>query len=102
MAKIVYIAFKDRFRQPMLGGIKVCTSRNKPHAAIGDYFIAFDTYFEIIGLYQLPLGQVAKYLWKEEGCKSEQDFISIWKSIHPYKGFDPNWLVYVHVFNKIG
>jgi hypothetical protein len=47
------------------------------------------------------LRQVAHELWEEEGCKSESDFIEIWKGIHPRKGWDPEQFVFVHEFEQV-
>ncbi len=101
MQKLVFISFNNRFRQPMINGAKTCTSRPRQMANVGDCFQTFGEYFIITEVNQMTLDFAANGLWKEEGTKSPEDFISIWKVIHPFRGFDPNWIVYVHWFKLV-
>jgi len=98
----VKIPFKERFREPMLNGQKTMTSRTKRYGQLGDTFDAFGTTFTIQGVFPTTLGNVAINLFKQEGCRSTEDFVEVWKKIHPRKGFVADQTVQVHVFEKEG
>lgn len=80
---------------------KVATSRPKPLGEVGDFFRVKESYYEITSIVKKPLGSIATNHFKEEGCSSTAQFISIWKELHTIKGFDPFWEVYYHVFRKV-
>jgi len=96
----VHIPFKQRFREALLNDTKTLTSRTKRYGKKGDLFEAFGGLFLIISVDKMKLKQVAK-LWREEGCNSQEDFINVWKQIHPRKGFDPEQEVFVHKFMQL-
>lgn len=96
----VKIPFYARFKEPLLDGTKTWTSRTKWYGEIGDTFEAFGHEFVITRRFQMTLSRVAIF-WREEGCKSREDFVELWKKIHPRKGFDPKWVVNVHVFARV-
>jgi len=96
----VRIPFKARFREPMLSGTKIYTSRTKVMGNAGDTFKAFGATFLIIDLSTIGLDQVAD-LWKPEGCKSREDFIQVWNEIHSVRGYRPTDSVYLHEFRKL-
>ena len=98
----IRIPFTSQFKQAMLDGVKICTSRSKRFGEPGDTFTAFGAEFEIISVNKETLDYVAAYLWKEEGCENSWHFIRVWEEIHPIKGFDPEWKVWVHKFVKLG
>jgi len=84
----------------MLEDIKTWTSRTKWYGKEGDTFEAFNTNFVIVDRLLIPLKQVADH-FVEEGFETREGFISTWKQVHPYKGFDPDWSVHVHVFRRL-
>jgi len=96
----VNIPFKSRFKPVMLSGEKTWTSRTKIRGIPNDIFEIFGATFKITRLEKMPLSEVL-YNWQKEGCESREDFIQIWKEIHPRKGFDPHQKVYVHKFKRI-
>ena len=98
----VTIPFKDRFRDPMLNGIKVMTCRPRAMGKAGDTFTAFGSRFELRAVENNKrLGAIVAFFWREEGCESEEDFIAVWQSIHPRKGYDPDQQVVAHFFQRI-
>ena len=96
----VNIPFYPRFKDPMLNDIKVLTSRTRAMGKKGDTFDAFGATFEIDWVMSVDLGEVAEH-WREEGCSSRQDFVGVWKMIHPRKGFDEETQVFAHHFHKV-
>lgn len=68
---------------------------------LGDTFQAFGATFCIFGITHQYLVNVADDLYEKEGCETPQDFIKVWESIHPRKGYDPCQKVYVHWFERI-
>jgi len=97
ISKKVKIPFKERFREPMLRGIKCWTSRTKRYGNIADTFEVFGETFVITEISKMKLKAVGdRYL--VEGCESREDFIELWQKLHPRTGFNPEQLVFVHVF----
>lgn len=96
----VKIPFKLYFKNVMLNGQKTVTSRTKWYGKIGDTFDVFGATFEIIETYPSLLNDVACLHFREEGCRSTVEFIKIWESIHPRKGFVPSQVVKVHEFER--
>lgn len=94
----VKIPFLDRFKEPMLSGAKTCTSRTKKKGEPGDTFDAFGATFLINYVDRVRLDYVARLCWKQEGATSMENFVEIWKHIHPRKGYDPDQWVYLHGF----
>lgn len=97
----VKIPFKPDFENALLFGNKTWTSRTKRYGDKGDSFEAFGATFLIEKVFKESLGNIASYHFKEEGCGSRQEFINIWRKIHPRKGFDPSQMVWVHQFIKL-
>ena len=98
---IVKIPFKRDFEGALLFGSKTWTSRTKKYGKEGDKFDAFGETFIIEKVFKENLGNIASYHYKEEGCESRQEFINIWRIIHPRKGFVPTQEVWVHQFRQI-
>ena len=96
----IYLPFKARFRKTMLEGTKIWTSRTKWFGREGDTFRAFGATFVIEDRLVTPLSQVVEH-HVEEGFETKEGFISIWEHVHPYRGFDPDWLVKVHIFRRL-
>lgn len=96
----ITIPFMPRFKDPMISGIKILTTRTKRYGKAGDWFNAFGQTFVLIRVEQHPLGYSAGH-WKEEGCSSYDDFISVWKSIHPHRELDTGHMFWVHEFQNI-
>jgi hypothetical protein len=96
----INIPFKERFREPMRNGTKVITTRSRSYGEIGDWFNVFGKTFVLISVKHLPL-MFAITNWKMEGCDSGEEFLAIWKEIHPRKPIDPNEKYYVHFFKDI-
>lgn len=97
----VTIQFWERFREPLLAGVKVCTARTRPMARVGDTFDAFGARFEVIETTQVCLRDVCE-LYKDEGCQSREEFVEVWKGIHPRAGYREDQVVWLHRFKKIG
>lgn len=93
----VTIPFRPEFREPMLAGIKRCTSRSKIMGKPGDYFLAFGKTFRLLSVTDVDLYSVS-LLWEEEGCTSRQHFIEIWNAIHPRKQYSDSQRTYLHRF----
>lgn len=96
----VRIPFKARFREPMLNGTKIYTVRTKRMGEPSDTFVAFGATFWILHVSEAQLFEVAA-LWQEEGCMSKEDFIAVWKEIHPVTGYHDYQYVYLHEFRRI-
>jgi hypothetical protein len=96
----VKIPFLERFREPMLNGAKYMTTRTKKYGDVGDTFEAFGAVFVIEGLDKLPLAWIVD-AWKAEGCQSKDDFLNVWRQIHPNRTVDLKEKFWVHYFRKL-
>ena len=96
----VKIPFLERFREPMLNGTKTMTSRTKIYGGKGDVFEAFGQTFAIESVDLQPFVVIATQ-WKVEGCDSKEDFLAVWKQIHPRKALNPLDIFFVHRFHKL-
>jgi len=96
----IYIPFKERFCAPMLDGTKIMTSRTKYYGRIGDYFNAFGHTFVLTSVVKRHLDFIMDH-WKEEGCSSKEDFLAVWKSIHPVRNLDMTEMFWVHSFQDV-
>jgi len=94
------IPFKKEFNQLMLDGKKTMTSRTKKYGDRGDIFFVEDQIFTILLSFKIRVGDVANKYFKEEGFTSPEEFIKVWKEIHPRKGYDPDQMVWGHHFIK--
>lgn len=98
----VKIPFKERFREAMLDGTKTWTSRTKRYGKKDDVFPAFGCDFLIEkDPFEMMLEEIASFHYKEEGCSSRDEFIAVWRKIHPRKGFVPDQIVWVHQFRRL-
>lgn len=97
---IIQIRFRPFFKAPLLAGVKVCTARTKRKGASGDRFMAFETWFELKSVTEVPLHVVAD-IWAQEGCASRDHFLEVWNGIHPGVGYQPEEVVYLHRFKKM-
>lgn len=96
----ICIPFKERFREPMLNGTKTMTTRTKIYGGIGDWFNVFGATFALTSVDAVPF-KIIRLQWKAEGCNSEEDFLAVWKEIHPRHNPAPFELFYVHRFQNI-
>jgi len=96
------IPFSPAWKEKMLQGQKCCTARTRKYGAVGDTFEAYSHLFEITNIDYLPLEQVALQLFQKEGVSSPEEYQEVWQQLHPYKGFVPHQLVFVHHFKLIG
>ena len=96
----VTIKFQPYFKEPMLSGVKVCTARTKRMGEVLDTFEAFGAMFLLKSVSEESL-HVVSDLWMQEGCKSREHFIEVWKTIHPRVGYRPKQHVFLHRFKKV-
>jgi hypothetical protein len=104
-SKVVTIPFRDDMAYQAVWGLKTATSRNEKYGEVGDIFEVKSKgriqAFELTGVYKLSVGYVADKLFRDEGMFCRQEFIDVWKQIHPKKGFDPDQIIWTHFFMKM-
>jgi hypothetical protein len=97
----IIIPFRREFKERILSGQKVMTTRKKRYGKIGDTFEAFGATFKLMAVDELRLHDVAWKLFREEGFERPLDFIQVWEKIHPRYGYSPGLTVYAHSFLKV-
>lgn len=85
----------------MLTGKKTMTTRSKKYGDMGDTFEIFGQKFIIKNIVKLRVGVVAYTYYDAEGLNSPEEFIEIWKKIHPMVGFQPDRKYWAHIFIKV-
>lgn len=96
----IEITFMRKFIPAILDGTKTWTCRTKPYGVPGQKFVVYNRLFKLDSVERIQLMEASRN-WKKEGCDSEEDFIEIWKSLHPILGYDPFRIVWVHKFHKM-
>ena len=81
------VPFNKWSQERIKRNMKICTSRSKVYADTRVYLIL-----------KLPLWVVFEYLWREEGARSKEELIKVWKEIHPSFDItnDHDKMVYCH------
>lgn len=102
----IVIPFRPDMALACIDGKKVCTSRTKRYGWPGDTFPVTDgngrsKSFVLRKIVQRELGYVARVLFIPEGVSSSLKFIELWKQLHPFKGYDPSQIVFVHFFEEV-
>lgn len=98
---MTFLPFLERFRDPILSGLKTVTTRSKAYGKAGD---VLDTPFGRVRLVKVErraLAYVRDALWREEGVSSPVEFERIWNEIHTGRGFREDDVRYVHHFQKL-
>jgi len=82
-------------------GRKIATTRTKRYARKGEVFEDRGEIYRVTHVVKLPLGVVADYFFREEGFDDTEDFVEMWERIYPRKGFDPDQLVWLHLYIRL-
>jgi hypothetical protein len=97
----IKIPFQPDMKELVLSGDKTCTSRNQFYGETGDYFYISGHKFILKSISSVPLGYVARNLYKEEGFINPAGFIKKWNEIHPIRRYDPCQTIWLHEFIEI-
>ena len=92
------IPFLERFRDALLEGRKTATSRYQRLAEPGDRFQAFGAVFRVTAVQKETVAHVAEWLWLREGVDSREEFLEIWRQLHPRRPEPLEDEVWVHDF----
>jgi len=101
------LPFQDRFKSAIINGTKTETRRSKSFmqkAKIkpGDVVkTPFGRSLKILSIHEERLGDISAESVKAEGCESLDDFMGIWKAIHPQKATDLDQIVVVLKFEPV-
>jgi len=95
----IKIPFNKWSKERLETGMKYATSRNRKYGNEGDTFVVDGWVYLITHIIHIPLRFVAEVLYEFEGAESIEEFIEVWKSIHPKKGYIPEQMVYYHHFS---
>ena len=101
MSVTTHIPFRHEFKNRMLTGKKIATSRTKRYGMAGDRFNVFGQDFEILSCERVMLGDVAKIYHSQEGFPTPEAFLELWAEIHPKAKFDLTKPVWLHRFKMV-
>lgn len=94
----ITIPFTEEMATLILQHRKILTTRTKRYGHPGDWFRLNTETFLIIGLRHVKLSHPAVDLFPLEGFATSQDFILYWNKFHPEKQYNPENLVWCHLF----
>ena len=97
----IKIPFNEWSKKRILNQTKKATSRYKKYGNVGDTFEVDGYKYELELVLKLPLWFITEDLYLSEGAKDSLELISIWKQIHPKKGFRPFDEVWYHHFKEL-
>ncbi len=97
--KVINFPFAEQFKDAMVSGKKVCTTRTKMFGQAGDLFEVFGAKFELVAVIPSIVLWVANYLYKQEGFQQPKEFSKAWQKVHPRLA--PNAMVFVHIFKLV-
>lgn len=97
---MTYLPFLPEFVPKILSGLKTMTSRTKRYGEAGEVLDSPAGKLRLRAVTRVRLDVVLEF-YRQEGCQSPQEFIDIWKRIHPRRGFLPNELVWLHEFEVV-
>jgi len=97
----IRIPFNKWSLERLKKGNKSATSRNKKYGEIGDVFVVDGVKYELTAVCKVSLASIRDVCWDIEGCKSPDEFVEVWKDIHPRKGWNPDQKVWFHRFKKL-
>lgn len=95
------VPFNDWSRERLAAGDKTATTRTSRYGRPGDRFEVEGSIYELTHVLKLPLVIVAEHFYEQEGCEESAEFVEIWEDIHPRKGFEPDWEVWLHLFREV-
>jgi len=81
--------------------MKTATTRRKRYGKPGDHFIAAGKKWMLTEVRRIRLGEVAEKYYRQEGAESPEEFIEVWKKIHPRAGWTPEKRVWIHFFEPV-
>lgn len=96
----IFIPFLPEHQDLILIHQKTATTRYKKYGSPGDDFNVKEQNFVLTKVYRMPLKSVADIYYKEEGFNNPEEFKRTWIQIHPFKGFKPDDMVYLHIFKE--
>lgn len=99
-SELVDIPFNDWSIEQLYSNNKTATTRTDRYGLPGERFKAAEEVWEFTHVVRVPLQVVANHFYSEEGCMSKEDFIDIWEDIHYRKGYEPDWMVWLHLFRE--
>ena len=97
----IRIPFNNWSRERLKKGIKSATSRNKKYGEIDDTFVVDGVEYTLTAVCKANLSTIRDLCFDIEGCNSPDEFVEVWKDIHPRKGWDPKQKVWFHRFKKV-
>jgi hypothetical protein len=96
------LPFRSFFVYKIIEGKKTCTARTRRYGAVGDVLDTVGGPIQLTEVVRKPLATVRDDYWRQEGLASPEDFERTWAALHPRRGFDPEQLVWLHRFVRVG
>jgi sRNA-binding carbon storage regulator CsrA len=96
--KQIFIPFHKQMRKAVFDGIKSMTSRSKCYGRPGDTFPVDDREYILEWVLPFRQGFIARFLYRQEGFNSPEEFMAFLPVIHHGHPFDPHKIVFLHKF----
>ena len=105
MTMKIVVRFKSKSIYQLERGIKTCTTRSKKLGNPDNTFFVRTTVgikrYKFTKVIKVPLSTVYYYYYKQEGYYTKEEFGKMWINLHPIRGLDMKWQVWLHLFEEI-
>lgn len=101
----VKVPFTSWSEDKLNKGLKTATTRRFKLGEVNDTFFIYTRQgrkrFVFTKIMRVKLHVVHHYYYKQEGCNTKREFEEVWINRHPYRKLDPEWKVWLHLFEEI-
>lgn len=105
MSPPLRLPFMPQMVAAILAGTKTCTSRTRRYGRAGDVLESDAGPLRLTKVWRGDVASVAARRYVEEGFSSPDDFLAVWREIHPKaraQGYSPHFdRVWVHEFERV-
>jgi hypothetical protein len=95
------LPFRVGFKPALESGEKTLTLRGKAYGKPGDVLMTIAGPVELLHVERVSLGFVAAVLHRQEGCAGPEEFLAVWRDIHPARRFDLKERFILHHFTRL-
>jgi len=101
-SELLDIPMNDWSQERLEAGVKTATARTERYGDPGDRFQSVGRVYELTHVVKVPLKTVAEHFYAAEGAESPAEYREVWNDIHYRRGYEPDWMVWLHLFRDVG
>lgn len=97
----VWVHFLPECKNPIITGKQTASTRKWAFAGPGSVFYAFGKKFLLEEVVATTLDRAAKHYYLREGVNTVREFVARWEMLAGSKRWNPDEVVYVHLFRSL-